>query len=211
MANFTAANAGLDAYELSLTRPPLCPELRLWLLAPSEDLDRDHRSFPEGATPYWAFCWASGQAMARHLIDHPDIVRGRRVLDVGSGSGIVAIAAALAGASGVGACDEDPLALAACVRNARCNGIQLELFAALDEALEDDEWDVVLAADVCYEAGLRDALMPQERVGRRILVADPGRSPQPFDATPPLARYPARTVPELDEGTTGAAIFELKA
>ncbi|MEQ8516411.1 MAG: 50S ribosomal protein L11 methyltransferase, partial [Chromatocurvus sp.] len=98
---------------------------------------------------YWVFCWASGQVLAAELLRHPQRVRGRRVLDFGSGSGVVAIAAALAGAREVIACDSDPHALRACAENARLNNVELTLAAAYDDVAGDV--DVVTAADVLYD------------------------------------------------------------
>ena len=100
--------------EIALRRPPLCPEIALWLIDGQVDLEAECRGLHEGESPpYWAFCWGSGQALARWLLDHPDEVRGRRVVDFGSGSGVAGIAAAMAGAREVVAVDVDPAARAA--------------------------------------------------------------------------------------------------
>src|SRR5690349_14600661 len=113
---------------------PLCPELRLWLLGDDVDLStRVSELFSIETAPYWAFCWGSGQALARFVLDHPHHVRGRVVADFGSGSGVCAIAAAKAGAHTVFAVDTDPLALRAVIENARLNGVEVETVTSLPE------------------------------------------------------------------------------
>jgi predicted nicotinamide N-methyase len=138
--------------------PPLCPELRLHLVtetcplwrATEADLARLGLS-----EPYWAFCWPGGQALARHLLDHPALVAGARVLDFGAGSGVEAIAALRAGAAHALAADIDPLAGVACRLNARLNDVALEV---TDEDLvgSDRGWDVVLVGDMFYERRLAE-------------------------------------------------------
>lgn len=129
--------------------------------------------------PFWAFPWAGGQALARYLLDHPDLVRGRWVLDVASGSGLVAIAAAMAGASAVVANDVDPFAVAAIRVNAELNGVTLGVREG-DLVGIDEGWDVVLAGDISYErdmaariTGWLDQLWLR---GADVLIGDPGRS-----------------------------------
>lgn len=131
--------------------------------------------------PFWAFPWAGGQVLARYLLDTPDEVRGLRVLDFASGSGLVAIAAARAGARRVVAVDVDPLAVAATELNAEDSGVSVE---ALAEDLTGrglaDRFDVVLAGDVFYDAGAAARFLPWFRelaaAGVRVLVGDPGRA-----------------------------------
>ena len=101
--------------------------------------------------PYWAWPWAGGQALARYALDTPDAVRGRRVVDIGAGGGVVAIAAALAGATRVTAIDIEPYAIQACHLNAAANGVLIDTIEG-DPVGTDDGWDVVLAGDVWYEA-----------------------------------------------------------
>lgn len=211
------ARAPLDPpLPLALQRPPLCPELALWLVAPGVDLDGDARRSGCHAPPYWAFAWASGQALARLLLDEPGRVRGRRVVDLGAGSGIAAVAAARAGAAAVVACDVDPLARAAAARNAAANGVALALAASLEEALATRP-QLLLAADVCYEPGVADRLLAlAARCGRdapEILLADPGRRGLPLPAArlEPVACLRARTFPDVGEPTPGAAIHRLRA
>lgn len=185
---------------------PLCPELQLWLLDPRTDLDADHRSIAGDETPYWAFCWASGQALARFLLDHPDRVDGKHVLDFGSGSGVAAIAAARAGASGVTACDTDAGARLAIQRNAELNHVTLEITKCVDR----NHWEVVLASDVCYEPGIGDWLASLASSGHHVLVSDPGRPGLPRRDLVLLAEYSVRTQPDLDEPTPSTRVYEFE-
>jgi len=146
--------------------------------------------------PFWAFAWAGGQALARHLLDHPEAVQGRRVIDIASGSGLVAIAAAKAGAAAVTAYDIDPLAAAAITVNADANGVAV--LAVCADVLDTDSpaWpdvDVVLAADAFYERGLADrATRFLERArarGADVLAGDFGRAYLPRDLLTALAAY----------------------
>ncbi|RYE28432.1 MAG: methyltransferase, partial [Hyphomicrobiales bacterium] len=108
--------------------------------------------------PFWAFAWAGGQALARYLLDHPEIVAGRRMLDFASGSGLVAIAAAKAGAAPVDACDIDGFAAAAIGINAAANGVAVT--ARCEDLIGRDEgWDVICAGDVCYERAMAERVI----------------------------------------------------
>ncbi len=129
--------------------------------------------------PFWAFAWAGGQALARYVLDHPDIVREKRVLDFASGSGLVAIASMMAGASQVDACEIDAFAVMAIGLNAQHNGVSV--IARLDDLVGRDEgWDVVLAGDVSYQSDMASAvtnwLEALHRRGATVLIGDPGRS-----------------------------------
>jgi predicted nicotinamide N-methyase len=143
--------------------------------------------------PFWAFAWAGGQGLARYVLDHPSEVAGRRVLDLASGSGIVAIAAALAGAARVRAVEVDPLAVAAVELNAAANGVAVG--ASLADVLDGDVGDaeVVLAGDVFYSRAMADRVMRflrrAQRGGARVLVGDPGRAFLPRGSFRPLAEY----------------------
>ncbi|HUH37963.1 MAG TPA: 50S ribosomal protein L11 methyltransferase [Spongiibacteraceae bacterium] len=131
---------------------PLVPELALYLINPDfpdTPLTGDEMREVMERPCYWSLCWASGQVLARWLLDHPDTVRGKRVLDFGAGSGVAAIAAAKAGAAHVIACDLDPDALLACQHNATLNAVHLELLADI-EALAESV-DLILVADVLYD------------------------------------------------------------
>lgn len=146
--------------------------------------------------PFWAAAWAGGQALARYLLDNPEIVAGRRVIDLASGSGLVAIAAAMAGAETVIAYDVDPLAAAAIRANAEAN--RVAVLAMCEDILPRDDLpatgtDVVLVADAFYERELADKVMSfLERAARRgaaVLVGDLGRAFLPVDRLRPLATY----------------------
>jgi predicted nicotinamide N-methyase len=202
-----AATLGLRAFRQALVsrRLPLCPEIRLWLLGDDVDLEAECRELHDGeAPPYWAFCWGSGQALARFLLDHPAEVRGRSVVDLGTGSGVVAIAAAHAGARSVCAIDTDPAALAAVRANAALNRVAVEVSEQLP-----DERDVLLASDILYEPETRDRLLGLAQRSLTLLVSDPERPSAPRRGLPPLARIPARTVPDVDSPVRTAAIFRL--
>jgi predicted nicotinamide N-methyase len=158
---------------------------------------------PDAALPYWAFAWAGGLAIGRYLRDHPEAVAGRRVLDVASGSGICAVAALRAGATSVTGADIDAFATVAIELNARANGGRATAIRRdiLDE--EPPDVDVILAGDVCYEAGLADRVLPWLRRARAaeidVLIGDPGRRYLPTDELVELACYDVRTTTELED------------
>lgn len=179
---------------------PDCGGLKLFLLAddfPREPLPPEemHSALHEPA--YWIFCWASGLALARKLLREPDLVRGRKVLDFGAGSGVVACAAALAGAREVVACDIDPASLRASAANAQLNGVEVRLagdFFALSE-----DFDLVLAADVLYDRANHHFLQAFLQRAPRVLVAD---SRVKNLSVPPYAligEEEAGTLPDLNE------------
>ncbi|MBA1154828.1 class I SAM-dependent methyltransferase [Microvirga mediterraneensis] len=152
--------------------------------------------------PFWAFAWAGGQALARYILDHPETVRGRRVLDFASGSGLVAIAAVKAGATEVTACDIDPFAIAAMDINAAANGVSITPLQA-DIVGEDRGWDTVLAGDICYERDLAERVIQwlfalSER-GATVLIGDPGRSYLPKDRLEILADYEVPVTRTLED------------
>jgi predicted nicotinamide N-methyase len=147
--------------------------------------------------PFWAFAWAGGQALARYLLDHPEPVAGRRVVDFASGSGLCAIAAAMSGAQQVLASDLDPFALRAIPLNAEANGVAERITVTGDNLLLGrPDGDVVLAADVFYESDLAQAvtrwLVDAQASGCTILIGDPGRTYLPRDRLTCVATY---TVP----------------
>jgi predicted nicotinamide N-methyase len=194
--------------------PPLCPEIWLRLLrddAPMRRAAGERLFVDDGPKPYWAFCWASGQALARYLLDHPDLVRGRRVLDFGSGSGVAGIAAAMAGAAEVIATDLAPLARAAIAINARLNRVVVRPSAENLVETGNNDWDVLLACDICYLANNRQWLWDLDAEEKTVLVADPGRPGLAMERLELLARFRARTVPDLeDPELTEAAVFRLR-
>jgi predicted nicotinamide N-methyase len=189
----------------AITAPPLVPEMRLHLATEVTPIwHATEQSLVRNALPppYWAFAWAGGQALARYLLDHPETVAGREVLDIGSGSGIVAIAAAKSGASRVVAAEIDPFAAAAIALNAPLNGvtIAIETRDLLDRAAAG--WGVALAGDICYEEPMSSrALALLRRIaarGRLALLGDPGRAYLPKSGLTELARYTVPTSRELE-------------
>ena len=184
MVNFVDA-------ETSLVALPYVPEIALRLAVESVPLwDKIERELKlRGAPPYWAFAWAGGLALARHLVDHPHLVAGRRVLDFAAGSGLAAIAAAKGGAAHVLASDIDPLAVVAISLNAQANGVEVEANAddllSPDSTFDPADVDVVLVGDVFYERSLAArSLAFLERcraAGCVVLIGDPGRADLPLD------------------------------
>ena len=186
---------------------PFLPELKLHLAGPVTPLwEATEKTLEETGLPppYWAFAWPGGQAIARHVLDNPTLVRGKRVLDFAAGSGLVAIAAAKAGAKRITATDLDPLALAAIALNAQLNGVAV---SAIDRDVTDHDADedVILAGDVCYERAMAEAVWPwlqaQARRGLAVLLADPGRAYVPRGGLVELARYRVPTSMELEDRT----------
>jgi predicted nicotinamide N-methyase len=184
---------GLEAIRLHLADEVL----PLWHAVQVETGD------PDAALPYWAFAWAGGLAIGRHLEDHPGVVTGRRVFDLASGSGLCAIAAMHAGASEVIAADIDPFAAAAIEINARANGHRVTVVHrdVLDE--ETPDVDVILAGDCWYEARLAERILPwlqrSRARGIEVLVGDPGRRYLPSHELVELASYDVRTTTELED------------
>ena len=158
---------------------------------------------PDTPLPYWAFAWSGGLALARYLGEHPDAVAGLRVFDLGSGSGLCAIAALQAGATAAVGADIDAFAAAAIERNARANGRRVTVVHrdVLDE--EPPAVDVILAADCWYEARLAERVTPWLQRARShgidVLVGDPRRRYLPTHALIELARYEVRTTTELED------------
>ncbi len=158
---------------------------------------------PDTGLPYWAFAWGGGLAIGRYLEEHPEVVDGRRVFDLASGSGLCAIAATRAGASAVTGADIDPFAAVAIGLNARANGARATVLHrdVLDE--EPPAVDVILAGDCWYDARLAERALPWLRranaLGVHVLVGDPGRRYLPTDALVELAAYEVRTTTELED------------
>lgn len=190
---------------LALRSPPLVPELQLWLLAEQVDLEEVCAPFGDDhAPPYWAFCWGGGQALARWVLDHPELVRDRFVVDLGSGSGVAAIAAARAGATRVLAVDVDPTALEVARANASENGVEIETSTRMP-----DLCDVLLASDVLYEDGARRRVLEEGRARYATWVAEPNRpglAPPPVE---PVHVFEVRTFPDVDSPTSAARIYHV--
>src|SRR6185437_5098160 len=145
----------------ALMAPPHVPEIRLHLADEAHELwEKTEEELAEIGLPppFWAFAWAGGQGLARFILDNPDAVRGKRVLDFASGSGLVAIAAAMAGAREVVAADIDPFCAAAVTLNGAANGVSAR-FIGTDTIGADDGWDLVLAGDVFYQKSFAEQLV----------------------------------------------------
>ncbi len=197
--------AGFIRAETRLLAVPHAPEISLHLADEATELwqkTEDELGEIGLPLPFWAFAWAGGQALARYLLDHPDLVAGRSVLDFASGSGLVAIAAAKGGASRVEACDIDEFAAAAMVLHAEANSVVLAL--RIENLVGRDEgWDVVLAGDVSYERDMAQAvtdwLQSLARRGALVLIGDPGRSYLAREKLESLAEYRVPVTRSLED------------
>lgn len=198
--------------------PPLVPEIKLHL---AHEIVPIWRSSEEQLgeiglpPPFWAFAWAGGQALARHVLDHPELVRGKQVLDLASGSGLVAIAAAQAGAAAVMAADIDAFAVNAVGLNAALNGFNID---AVQEDLLSTRplaWGAILAGDLFYEQTLAvralDWLEQACNQGSVVLIGDPGRNYLPKDALDKIAEYSVPVTRELEDAEIKrTAVWTLK-
>jgi len=185
---------------------PLIPEVTLHLadeMVPLWHLTEAELEATGLAPPFWAFAWAGGQAVTRYILDHPETVAGKRVLDFASGSGLGAIAAMQAGAAHVLASDVDPLACAATTMNAEANGVAVEVTTEDLVGQMDLAVDVILAGDICYEqplAGQVEAwLKTLARTGKLVLLGDPGRTYLPRSGMEEVATYAVQTTRELED------------
>lgn len=179
----------------ALLSPPHVPEIELRLADEAHDLwkrTEDELAEIGLPPPFWAFAWAGGQGLARYVLDRPEIVRGRTVLDFATGSGLIAIAAKLAGAADVLAADIDPFCASAVRLNTEANSVAVQ-FTAENLVGEDRGWDVVLAGDVFYDRAFAERLIPWfEHLRRRgcdVIVGDPGRSYLPREKLASLTSY----------------------
>ena len=188
---------------LEKTQLPQAPELSLCLI--NEDYPRDALTREQALAlmdrpPYWGFCWASGQVLGHCVLENPDWVKGRTLVDFGAGSGVVGIAAKMAGARRVILCDLDEEAILAGELNARINGVMVDFSSALDDLLEEDvsQW-MITAADVFYD---RDNLAVLETLLDRfstVLVSDSRLKGQALQGMDMIGAYDSHTVPDLDE------------
>ena len=185
--------------------PPHVPEVRLRLATEAHDLwlkteeELEEIGLPP---PFWAFAWAGGQGLARHVLDHPGLVAGKSVLDFASGSGLVGIAAHKAGAAAVLAADIDPWSETAIRLNAALNDAVLG-YTAESLVGRDAGWDVVLAGDVFYDRAFADVLIPWFSAlaarGATVLVGDPGRAYCPRERMEALATYSVPVTRALED------------
>ena len=197
--------AAFIAAQTTIAHPPLVPEIKLHLatqITPiweATEADLARMNLPP---PYWAFAWPGGQALTRFLLDQPDWVKGKRVLDFAAGSGLSAIGAAMAGAARVEAAEIDDYASAAIALNARTNNVAIHL---VNEDLigSAPRWEIVLAGDVCYEKPMADRVIAWFRTlagrGVAILMGDPGRAYLPQNGLVELSRYRVPTTLELED------------
>jgi predicted nicotinamide N-methyase len=193
-------------FHTRLRRPPAVPELQLYLsdeIIPLwRTLDAEPGRVGE-SLPFWAFAWAGGQALARYLLDRPAEVKGKRVLDFATGSGICALAAMQAGAAAAIAVDVDPYSAEAVALNAEANAVAVTVWQR--DPLDDEppSVDLVLAGDVCYEAPMAAHVLAWLRraqvAGRRVLIADPGRAYFPRADFVRLAEHDIPTSRNLED------------
>ncbi len=193
---------------LDLIPAPSVPQIRLYRAHPRSCLSR--LLGEDGVQPYWAYGWAGGTVLARYLLDHPEIVAGHRVLDLGTGSGLAAIAAAKCGAASVTAVDIDPHALTAAELNAEANGVAITLVC--EDILDGPptETDLILVSDLFYDKTTAERLTAfLLRCDADILVGDPGRAYLPLDHLHKLTEY---DVPDFGVGHTGkpSAVYRFK-
>lgn len=190
----------------TILTPPLVPEVQLHLAheaVPIWQKTEEELGEMGLAPPFWAFAWAGGQALARHVLDHPDIVRGRNVVDLASGSGLVAISAMKGGAHHVLAADIDGFSVAAMAINAALNGVVLQVTG--EDLLSHDPpaVDLILVGDLFYEKDLAGRcfnwLQRAEAQGTQVLIGDPGRSYLPRDKLEKLAEYAVPVTRELED------------
>ena len=190
----------------TISAPPLVPEIRLHLATEISPIwHAAEEILARGAVPppFWAFAWVGGQALARYLLDHPEQVAGRFVLDFGAGSGLVAIAAAKAGAARVLAADIDHFAAAAIAMNAALNEVQVTVTTEKLIETAEDRCDVVAAGDVCYEQPMAERVTVWlRRLAQRgclVLLGDPGRTYLPANSLHERARYLVPTSRDLED------------
>ena len=189
----------------AIVAPPLVPEIHLRLateITPIWQATEETLARSALPPPYWAFAWAGGQVLARYLLDHPEVVAGRSVLDFGAGSGLVAIAAAKAGAASVIAAEIDHFAAAAIAANAALNEVAIAVTTADVLDCADSGREVVAAGDVCYERPMAERVTTWLRVlasrGSLVLLGDPGRAYLPAQGIHERARYLVPTSRELE-------------
>ena len=205
--NTIADKAAFISANTRLRPVPLVPEITIYVA--DEAVPLWHKTEAEIGEqglppPFWAFAWAGGQALARHILDHSELVGGKTVLDLGSGSGLVGIAAMKAGASAVTVADIDEFALTAAALNAVQNNVTIKAVATdLLDCAGDARWDVILAGDIFYErdtaARAFDFLRRNAEHGAAVLIGDPGRSYLPRDKLRKVASYSVPVTRDLED------------
>lgn len=190
----------LKKSRVKITQPGGCPDVSLYLFDPAVlegPISHDEAQAVVAEPAYWSFCWASGQVLAQYILKHPYYVRNKTVLDFGSGSGIVAVAAALAGAKKVYACDIDAQALDAARLNAELNGVTV--FGVQDLKEVEAELDIILAADVLYDKDNYPFLDEFYSCVKTVLLADSRVKNLPSQHYRLLDSVEGRTWPDLNE------------
>ena len=190
-----------------LQRPPHTPEIQLHLadeITPIWRMTEDALEKIGVPPPFWAFAWAGGQGLARYVLDNPDVVAGKAVIDFATGSGLVAIAARMAGCARVLGADIDPFCAAAVSVNAKANGVEVEFTDRNLLEVAPPPWvQVILAGDICYEKPMTEAVMAWlrdvQQAGAVVLIGDPGRSYFPKAGLTELAEYQVPTTRELED------------
>jgi predicted nicotinamide N-methyase len=205
----TVRDRGFIAANTALLPVPLVPEIRLHLAHEAVPIwQKTEEELGEIGLPppFWAFAWAGGQALARYVLDHPETVRGRHVLDLASGSGLVAIAAKQAGAAHVLAADIDGFALAAIDLNAAANGVKMSITGADLLAAPPPAFDTILVGDLFYERDLAANVLAwleaAQGRGSLVLIGDPGRSYLPKHRLASIAEYSVPHTRELEDAET---------
>jgi predicted nicotinamide N-methyase len=203
--------------QTTLTTASLVPEIKLQLATectPLWHMTEERLKQDNLPPPFWAFAWPGGQGMARYILEHPELVRGKRVLDFAAGSGIAAIAAMKAGAKNAIAVEIDPLALAAVQINAAHNNVVIENRDGIDMTKAIKDVDVILAGDVCYQQAMSVLLMRWLWLcfarGVKVLIADPGRAYVPHEGLEQRGQYVVPTSRDLEDSDTRTVkIWEL--
>lgn len=207
MSRLPADPEGFIRANTALGTPAMVPEFKLWLASEYVPIWQATEAWLEEQNvdpPYWAFCWPGGQAIARYLLDHPDLVQGKRVIDFAAGSGVSSMAAAKAGAGSVIANDIDALSLVAARLNAAANGLTVGISSEdwLAGPPGDPTADIVIAGDVCYEREMSkqaiEWLRGHANRGRLVLLGDPGRNYFTAQGLEERARYDIPTSLQLE-------------
>jgi predicted nicotinamide N-methyase len=193
--------------QTQIVSPSIIPELRLHLATEvtplwklTEEALAQHSELPP---PYWAFAWPGGQGLARYVLDTSGLVEGKRIIDLASGSGIVALAAMKAGAKSALAVDIDKLALEAIKLNAMLNGVDVKVSEGLNLKKPPSQTDLILAGDICYQQSMSASLTRWLRLcveaGIPVYIADPGRAYVPYEGMVNLASYDVPTSRDLED------------
>lgn len=199
--------------QTQLASPSIIPEIKLYLateVTPLWQMTEDTFGLKELPPPFWAFAWPGGQGAARYILDHPEIVRGKRVLDFAAGSGLGAIAAMKAGAAYAAAADIDPLARIAMDLNAAANQVVIDNVGEIDMSKPPKRIDLIIAGDVCYQQTMAARtlrwLWLAVAAGTRVLLADPGRAYVPTEGLKECARYEVPTSRDLEDKDSRTSI-----